>query len=286
LGRNIPVKCVYASDLHENEAHYEALRAYADRHRASAILIGGDLLPKHCAFERSIGVQRAFAEDELVPWARDFTRSGPGRTVYLMMGNDDWATNMDVLEDANAEGWLRLLHERVYPLTDDLFVCGYGCVPITPFSVKDWERLDVPGEIPFSWRGMISREGRLVGEGLLQHFRDHATIQDDLARLASRVDPSKTIFIAHAPPYGTHADALYDGSHVGSKALRSFIRQHQPPATFHGHIHEAPAVSGRWLDHLGKTIVVGPGQAGNRLHAVAFDTDDLRGSLEHSVYSS
>lgn len=278
------MRCVFASDVHENVAHYAALRQLADRHRAQAILIGGDLLPKHCAFGESIEAQRAFAEDRLVPWARDFTRSAAGRAVYLMMGNDDWATNMEVLEEANAEGWLRLLHERVYPLTDDLFLCGYGCVPITPFSIKDWERIDVPGEVPFAWQGFVSRDGRMVGEGLLQHFRDNPNIEEDLARLANRVDPAKTLFVMHAPPFRTHADVLYDGSNVGSKAIRSFIQQHEPPATFHGHIHESPAVSGRWIDRLGATLIVGPGQNPDRLHAVVFDTDDLAGSLEHSVY--
>ena len=155
------MRCVFAADAHENEAHYTALRQYADQHDAHAILLGGDLLPKHCAFEESIEVQRLFAEHTLVPWARDFTRSRDDRAVYLMMGNDDWATNMDVLEEANAIGWLRLLHERVYPLTGELFVCGYGCVPITPFSIKDWERHDVAGEVTFAWHGLTSREGKM-----------------------------------------------------------------------------------------------------------------------------
>lgn len=65
------------------------------------------------------------------------------------------------------------------------------------------------------------------------------------------------IFIPHAPPYKTAIDRLLSGNHVGSKAIRTFIEQHQPDVVVCGHIHEA-----RGVDTIGNSQVVNCGPAG------------------------
>ena len=62
------------------------------------------------------------------------------------------------------------------------------------------------------------------------------------------------ILVSHQPPYGTKADTLKNGVHVGSKIVRSFIDTWQPLACFCGHIHE-----GRGIDTIGKTKIINPG---------------------------
>ncbi|EKF86071.1 metallophosphoesterase [Methanobacterium formicicum] len=64
-----------------------------------------------------------------------------------------------------------------------------------------------------------------------------------------------TLFITHAPPYGTKADLLPSGAHVGSKSLRKVIEEMQPTLNICGHIHEA-----RGTDKIGKTTIVNPGE--------------------------
>jgi hypothetical protein len=72
-----------------------------------------------------------------------------------------------------------------------------------------------------------------------------------------------TIFVPHAPPAHTKVDALANGDHVGSAAVRKFIEQHQPTLVVCGHIHEA-----RGIDTLGNSILVNCGPAGKGYYAV------------------
>ncbi len=62
------------------------------------------------------------------------------------------------------------------------------------------------------------------------------------------------ILVSHAPPYGTVADQINSGVHVGSKAIREFIERYQPDFCFTGHIHEA-----RGKDTIGQCLVLNPG---------------------------
>jgi Icc-related predicted phosphoesterase len=71
---------------------------------------------------------------------------------------------------------------------------------------------------------------------------------------------------------------------VGSRETRKFLERRRPLLGLHGHIHESPAVSGRFADRLGPTICVNAGQRmGSSLHAVWFSLDDVAGSLTHSL---
>jgi Icc-related predicted phosphoesterase len=53
--------------------------------------------------------------------------------------------------------------------------------------------------------------------------------------------------------------------------------------SLHGHIHESPAVSGRFADRVEETICVNPGQTPAALHAVTFRMDDPAASLRHTL---
>jgi Icc-related predicted phosphoesterase len=71
---------------------------------------------------------------------------------------------------------------------------------------------------------------------------------------------------------------------VGSKALRNKIIEEQPILTLHGHIHEAPRKSGRWVEEIGKTISVNPGQ-GEEFHAVIFNIENKKlKNIKHTIY--
>lgn len=82
-------------------------------------------------------------------------------------------------------------------------------------------------------------------------------------------DWNKVICNFHCPPFNTKLDLapkldkklrpVYffgqaEAEHVGSKAIRKFIEEHQPLLGLHGHIHESYA-----SDYIGNTLVLNPG---------------------------
>jgi len=81
-------------------------------------------------------------------------------------------------------------------------------------------------------------------------------IYDEAKKALKGVKEQKiTLFITHAPPYGTKTDLLPSGEHVGSKSLRRIIEELQPTLNICGHIHEA-----RGTDKIGKTQIINPGE--------------------------
>lgn len=62
------------------------------------------------------------------------------------------------------------------------------------------------------------------------------------------------ILVSHSPPYNTTTDRLYNRRHVGSRAIRSFIEQHQPDLCIAGHIHES-----KGIDTIENTPIYNPG---------------------------
>ena len=90
-----------------------------------------------------------------------------------------------------------------------------------------------------------------------------------LDTLGRSLDPDGPLVVAaHQPPYGTEADLLGSGVHVGSRSLRAFIEEHSPLVCFTGHIHE-----GRTIDAVGTTKVVNPGPFGYGHYTVAEISD-------------
>jgi Icc-related predicted phosphoesterase len=78
----------------------------------------------------------------------------------------------------------------------------------------------------------------------------------DLSKLFERVDPRRTIFVTHVPPYGildkvkedwvpyavsTYGDKAKEG-HIGSNAFRDAVIKYQPLIHTFGHVHETSGV--------------------------------------------
>ena len=71
-----------------------------------------------------------------------------------------------------------------------------------------------------------------------------------------------TVFVPHAPPYGTKVDIIHAGIHVGSTAVRDFIESAHPTVVVCGHIHEA-----RGQDVVEGSMIVNCGAAHNGYYA-------------------
>lgn len=277
------MRLVYTADLHGNIQAYRQLLALAVQQEVRVVAVGGDLLPHSITITDAIQVQRDFVERSLRPLLAEFRAAHPAIELYLLPGNDDWAAAIATLDDLETEGLIHPLHERIYSLSNDLWLAGYACVPITPFSIKDYERYDGGNPPAYSFEMAYTSSGSQPIKTSLAELLHQPAIADDLESLARRSDPRRTIYVCHTPPYNTGLDAMRT-RHVGSRALRAFIEQHQPLLTLHGHIHEAPQISDRYVECIGATWCVNPGHDPRNFSAVVLDTDMIAETLWHTVY--
>jgi Icc-related predicted phosphoesterase len=51
--------------------------------------------------------------------------------------------------------------------------------------------------------------------------------------------------------------------------------EEQPLLTLRGHFHESPQISGLWMERVGKTICIQPGQPSDKLVYVSIDLRTL-----------
>jgi len=249
---------LFATDLHGNRGAYDRLFSM----EADAIVLGGDLLPY--PLKRGgelLELQRRFVTEYLA--AKLATRP-----CYWIPGNDDWEVTLPLLEGKGT-----LLHGRAAAFLDGFSIAGYGCVPITPFGMKDFDRYDLDGWEPAMEPKRCLRSSPAGIESVsLQTVKERGTIAADLARLGDLSDPASTIYVIHSPPYATTLDRLHGGlMPIGSRAVRKFIDRLQPPLTLHGHVHESPGV-----ERLGRTVCVNPGDSMSRLRAVRVDLSDFK----------
>lgn len=269
----IELKMLYSADLHGNLSHYRQLLTVATTEKVDCIVLGGDLLPNSKPFSTLIETQRKFITDHLRVLFEDFRECNAEKRIFLMMGNDDFAINANLLEDMSAEGLVQLLHLQRHLLTQNLSIAGYSCVPPTSFLIKDWERLD--GErsaIPArSYQACNSTRDGITPVDAREWFMSHNTIGEDLEILAALSEPQRTVYVMHSPPFWTTLDVLWNGRHAGSHSIRHFVEENRPPLTLHGHIHESHRMTNETMDQIGETICVNAGQSDSFFHAVIIE---------------
>lgn len=271
----------FSSDLHGQGALYEQLVALVAAHRPATLVLGGDLAP-HASGDEGVQRQRLFLEGFFIEFARRVHELVRELELLVLMGNDDWGANMDVLESQEGRLW-RVLHGRVVEAAG-IRVAGLSWVPITPFGMKDWERWDDgSAESPARLDGWLSHPGGL-SPVRFDAGRRSPTIADALEELVALAG-ADALYVLHSPPRDTRCDMVRASTHVGSRAIRAFVERHQPPLVLSGHIHESPRVSSSYWDRIGRTVVVNPGQFGTvRLCGVWFDPADVVGTLRHTVF--
>jgi Icc-related predicted phosphoesterase len=78
---------------------------------------------------------------------------------------------------------------------------------------------------------------------------------------------------------------------AGSRSIKTFIEKNQPLLTLHGHIHESPELSGAYMDRIGETLSINPGQFiwtsqdVSKLHAVTFEMEKIERTLRHTCFA-
>jgi uncharacterized protein len=283
---------LYTSDLHGEIDLYNQVFERSRESSAAIVALGGDLLPRlrqAGAYGEMAAEQRSFARDHLVPLWKTWLKKGPVRRILVIPGN--WDMAYPELFAKPVEGIVNLDRRK--------FACGgcewigYSFVSPSLLRPKDYEKVDdpddpLPAQKSPSYLYSSNLDPPIKPIDPYIYLRAAGTIRDDLARLPAPDDVRKTIYLMHSPPWGTKLDVIRGGVSVGSRSIRRFIKERRPLMTLHGHIHEAPEVSGAYFQRLGETLSVNPGQSlpsrGGRgeLQAVIFDTDDPVGTLRHT----
>lgn len=253
-------KVLYTADIHGNIVQYKKLFKKASEEKADAIIIGGDIAPKD-SNRRTIQSQKDFFQNELFPLIKEFKKNNKAE-IFIMMGNDDFKSNEIFLKRQN--NMFKLIDNKTMKFHEDFKIVGYPFVPLTPFKYKDWEKLDANDEDEYIMRKGISLEGiKTRGNRFFNVKFDLKnrvdTIENNLNKIFKRLNPAKTVFVSHSPPYNTCLDIIKNKEHVGSIAIKKLIEEKQPYLTLHGHIHEATEISNNFMEKNKNTTSMSPG---------------------------
>jgi Icc-related predicted phosphoesterase len=279
------MKMLYTSDTHVYPGHLTRMLKAAAALRPALVVFGGDLIPDwKRTIRESIPSHRAWVEQKLLPAVQAFRQSFPDVRILLDLGNDDLAAALPLLEARDGIDF-ELLHMRVTQVGPQLAMVGYMAVNPTPFGIKDRERPDSR-----RWTGLevegVRRAGEVTVSGADRPVildPGDGTVEDDLEELSERLQTSRWsshdfLFVSHCPPRNTALDLTSMHTHVGSLAIRRFVERWAAAgrlrASFHGHIHESPMMSGRMTELFGRVPSFNVGQESRLLRALLLETED------------
>jgi len=289
------MKVLYTSDLHGETYLYQELLSLAISSLSQIIVIGGDLLPSFPPtkrYEDMIPNQKSFIDQFLSAFFEEMLKTASVQQIFLIPGN--WDLGYPYLIKTPTERIIDL-NQKIYRLKNGYGLIGYPFVPPTPFRPKDYEKMDnrdapwPPQKNP-SYIGSSDQSDRLSSIDPFLYLKGRETIEEDLEGLPKPPHTKRTVYIMHSPPFGTRLDFIQGGKSAGSRSIRTFIEKNQPLLTLHGHLHESPELSGTYMDRIGETLSINPGQfiwtSGDvhKLHAVTFEMENVEGTLRHTRF--
>jgi Icc-related predicted phosphoesterase len=276
------MKVLYTSDIHVHPGHLECFLRAGRELCPEVMILGGDLIPDwRGSIEASIEPHRLWVRDVLLPRIKQFRSAFSQTAVLLDLGNDDIAAARPLIEAKDGMD-LHLIHRRVVEIGERLAVVGYMAVNPTPFKIKDCERPDCRDQDGLS-NPRVLIKGYVTASGVVMPYTLNlagSSIEDDLDELSMLLESPRWfnhsfIFVAHAPPRDTVLDQMENGSHVGSLAVRRFIERWGSTgrllASFHGHIHESPWMTGRIRQEVGGIPSFNVGQHSQTLRCLLID---------------
>jgi Icc-related predicted phosphoesterase len=234
--------------------------------------------------------QKTFIDQFLSSFFERMLETTPIQQIFLIPGN--WDLGYPFLFRKTTEKIIDL-NQKSHQLQNGYELIGYPFVPPTPFRPKDYEKMD-DREAPWppqknpSYIRSCDQADRLTPIDPYLYLRGRETIEEDLDRLPKPPHPKRAIYVMHSPPFATRLDLIQGGKPVGSRSIKAFIERNQPLLTLHGHIHESPELTGAYVDRLGKTVMINPGQfiwtSGDfsKLHAVTFEMGRIEETLIHT----
>jgi Icc-related predicted phosphoesterase len=277
------MRICFTSDLHGRLPLYDQLTELVRAQQPEVLILGGDMhadVDAPTAPARQLG----FVEQELLPRVRLWREMARGLDVLCVLGNHDAAFTQTRLAQADEAGELVLLLPNRSRAVRGIAFLGMHLTPPTPYWLKDFERLDRPGDALPSEGGVVWDAARQTLRDVkpAEHFGRHPTLADALAELPIPGEP--WVFVCHAPPAESKLDRLpHAPGCVGSQAVREFLERHNPRCALHGHVHESLAVAGAYADEIADTLCINPGQSHETLHAVCFSLEKPAATLRHTL---
>lgn len=264
------MRIIYTSDLHSNELFYYQLLELINSVNADELIIGGDLF----AYTRSLDEQLLFMDEFLVPFLKSIDIP-----IYLIAGNTDLSPVYETLRKALKEENYKFLNKTPQYLKSNIPIFGFPLVTPTPFRLKNFERRDLATDTVF-----------LDSAYIINDHGKQINVTDNYLNLLPSIEEeldtftiTDSIWVTHVPPSGGLLDILDKGKFAGSQAIRDKIKKEKPLLTLHGHIHEAPRISGNWIEEIGGTISINAGQ-GTDFHAVIIDIDSSQINIKHTIF--
>jgi Icc-related predicted phosphoesterase len=144
---------------------------------------------------------------------------------------------------------------------------GFNYVKDYKFRLKDWCRVeDDKFELETQLgTGLITyMDGADCRYKEIEDWKSYVfglpSMRAELQKLVKPKNKKKAIYVIHNPPVGIDLGIIYGGLDKGSQAVYDFIKEKQPLFCLSGHIHENFEITGRYYNHIGKTLCVNPGQ--------------------------
>jgi Icc-related predicted phosphoesterase len=252
------MKILYVTDIHGVEWKYETIFNEVLAYGVDMVINGGDLLPTRPSFF----IQDNFITDYLDRYFTNFEEEG---IFYLFQpANDDLQIHDSLLElISNKYDYIYNIAQKLVKI-DEYEYIGFNLVTDLPFGLKDRARMDTPEfEFPRQiGKPLISTEdGMKELEDWFSYAKSLPTIEDELKSLVKPENMRNAIYIMHMPPANLSLDVCSDARRVGSIAIFNFIKKNQPLLTLHGHIHESPQMTNKWVNKIGNTLCIQPGQS-------------------------
>lgn len=269
------MKILYVTDIHGVKWKYETIFDEAISHEVDMVINGGDMLPTRPNFF----VQDQFIEEFLKSYFEKYQQS---EIFHLFQpANDDLRIHDKLLENLSKKSqYNEFIAQKKVKIKDYEFI-GFNWVTDLPFGLKDRARMDTSD---FEFPRQIGKPLISTGDGIKEiddwflYAKDLPTIEEELDELIKPKDMEKAVYVMHMPPADVSLDVCSDASRVGSVAIYDFIKQNQPLITLHGHIHESPLMSNKWMNKIGKTVCIQPGQSNyyeKHLYFVIFNPEAM-----------
>lgn len=308
----------YSSDLHGSDRCWRKFLGAARFYKVNTLVMGGDLTGKavvpisHEAdgsyTARFLGEQRRASSDEELSQLEDAVRFNGMYPWVAAPDQVELHRDDDVARDRLFETvmldelhrWVALADRRAEASGVDIFAIAgnddpWACDPALEAS----EHLRPCEDRLVEVHGHEMISCSIVNPTPWDSPREmaEAELYDHLHSLAQQVsDPSRAIFMFHAPPYDSGLDTAREinpadltvvmrGGQpheipVGSKAVRQIIEEYQPLLSLHGHIHES-----RGITTIGRTTCINPGSdyASGQIHGAVVKLSDTKVTMRQLV---
>jgi uncharacterized protein len=281
--------CLFTSDIHGNISQYEEIYEIVKKNKIKYLFLGGDLFPKNGGLwhikntQRNVSQQKIFIKNYFNKYLIKLSKLSH---IYMIFGNDDFASCEKTITKKTKN--IHLINNKYIKINKEISIYGYPYIKLTPFQNKDWEKWDnnktTINDSTINLKGYWSKGDSYIPVDYSKLKNKICSIEEDLNKISQKVNPQKTIFLFHQPPYGGNLDMIeqtnkwFNGDvHVGSKSVKNFIIKQQPLLTLHGHIHETVLVSKQFIEKNKKTysITAGNNYLSKKVSYVIFNLNNF-----------